>query len=562
MATKGKINVNFQLRYVGAIGANRYVANAERYSTIAYRDILQYASRAAHVPESAVDVAMEALFDALSYFVLNGHNVKIDGLGTFSFGVNAKAEVNEADAGADAVRRLKIDFLPEMDLRRDMNNVAITTSWSNPGNLAEDTNASKFSLSSIRFGSSAQNARVISQYGVNYIEKGNLYLVLEGEALNEPLDIVIQGVRPDDEDPSRAKSETISINEFGDAMSPYRVSHGYGKATFKIPVENNFYAYKVSIASTTASQQIERYFSLPENGIYTQYATSNAKVFSASFNSYNVTNNMTVLPNTDGSYILTVSGPNVRLANVQATGAQLAASSSQVNNVVYRVVPSGSSFTLSYKGPEDEQTFNINVGASTQQVVINSLSANGVSINNGGSSSIIAGNNYNFTFNGQNLNLLSASDVIVPAGSSIVNFAKSANQISFLLQNAQEGDISVSYNGSQVFSVSVTVYTPAEGAAHIDTIGGVGNNGSYDMSGISGNSLQLKVTGTSLTALKPADFKCDNTNYTFSLNEGTATERTLTINTSGGWMSTILQVMNGDTTIFKVEMNTGGSLIF
>lgn len=141
MASKGKINVDFTMRYIGALRANRIVANPNRYSTINYKDIVNYAARAAHVPESSIEVAMDALYDALSYFVLNGHNVKIDGLGTFFFGINAYAEEQIENAGADAIHRLKIGYLPEKDLRRAMNNVAVTTTYTNPGNLAVDPNA-------------------------------------------------------------------------------------------------------------------------------------------------------------------------------------------------------------------------------------------------------------------------------------------------------------------------------------------------------------------------------------------------------------------------------------
>ena len=64
MATKGKINVDFTMRYIGALRANRIVANPNRYSTINYKDIVTYAARAAHVPESSIEVAMDALYDA------------------------------------------------------------------------------------------------------------------------------------------------------------------------------------------------------------------------------------------------------------------------------------------------------------------------------------------------------------------------------------------------------------------------------------------------------------------------------------------------------------------
>lgn len=567
MATKGQINVDFALRYVGAVGANRYVANVSRYSTIAYRDIVQYAARAAHVPESAVDVAMEALFDALSYFVLNGHNVKIDGIGTFAFGVNAKAEINEADAGADSVHRLKILYLPEMDLRREMNNVVITTSFSNPGNLEEDQNAVHLSVSWIRYGQSAASAKSIATYGVNYLMAGTNYLVLEGTALNKFLTIELSGygLNPDvAEEPSIVMINVVDVSP---GVGPNRVSHGFGKSIFKFNVPYNFYCVRIRIIErnddgTATPYIVERMYSIPDSGFYATVAAEIGDVMSIDLNGISLSNNMTVLPNSNGQFIMTVSGPNARSAFASAvfTGATATASSSTMSKVVYRITPNAgaSSFTLrcSMHGV-GEQTYTINLGNSSQQVVINALSANGVSIANNGTSTIVEGETYNFTFTGQNLNLLNADNLVVPTGSSVRNFAKSANQITFQLVDAADGQIKVNYQGAVIFLVTVEAYVPETGTAVITTIGGVGNNGTYN-AGTDGNSLVLNIVGTDLDQLQTSAFSF-HPGSTFALNEGTATARQLTI---GGPRTTgQLLVMNGDTTIFKLNIDFGDEIV-
>lgn len=568
MATKGQINVDFALRYVGAVGANRYVANVSRYSTIAYRDIVQYAARAAHVPESAVDVAMEALFDALSYFVLNGHNVKIDGIGTFAFGVNAKAEINEEDAGADSVHRLKILYLPEMDLRREMNNVVITTSWSNPGNLEEDQGAVHLSVSSMRFGQSAASAKTIALYGVNYLMAGTNYLVLEGTALNKWLSIELTGWGQNPNDPDEPSMVMINLADTAPGVGSARVSHGFGKSTFKFNVPYNIYLSSIRILErnddgTVTPYLVERYYSVPDSGFYAETAAELADIMSIDLNGITLSNNMTVLPNSNGQFLLTVSGPNARsgFASAVFTGATATASSSTMSKVIYRITPNEgvSSFTLrcAMHGA-GEQTYTINLGNSSQQVVINSLSANGVSISNNGSSTIVEGESYNFTLTGQNLNLLNADNLVVPTGSSVRNFAKSANQITFQLVDATDGEIKVNYQGAVIFLVTVEAYVPETGSAVITTIGGVGNNGTYNARGLSGNSLVLPIVGTDLDQLTTGSFRFHN-GSTFQLSEGTATARDLTIR--GTLTTGQLLVMNGDTTIFKLNLDFGDEFV-
>lgn len=574
MATKGKINVDFALRYVGAIGANRYVANVNRYSTIAYRDILQYAARAAHVPESAVDVAMEALYDALAYFVLNGHNVKIDGIGTFAFGVNAKAEINEADAGADSVHRLKILYLPEMDLRRDMNNVAISTSFSNPGNLAEDTGAALLSLYSIAYGTTKSNAKNISINATNYLPAGKCFLVLEGTALNKRIGIEVYGVTVlpvDGED--EVFPWGLQYKDTAPGIGEWRVSRGFGRSIFVFDVPANG-VYLTSIEFKELDDEgfpipgrsIKRYYSIPDTGIYAESAAEFALITGISMNGVAISDNMTMLPDYAGEFNMRVNGPNSRsvLNTIVVTGATLTAKTSSVSSTLYKVTPNegATSFTVKANIEGVEKTYTILLGSSTQQVVISTISANGVSISNGSESTIVAGESYNFTLNGQNLGNLTVEDLHVPSGSTVRNFAKSANSISFTMDNAQNGDISVTYNGAEIFKVTLAYYDPETGDAAITSIGGVANNGTYHGESSQGK-MTLSVKGTDLDKLTASSFTYSRSGYTFALTEGTATERVLTLNSNGnGFLGGTLRVMNGETTIFTLTIDNGGEVEF
>ena len=80
---KGQLNVGYKGRIMGFNNSEQLVGQMLRYSTIAYASIIAYAAQAAGVPESSMALAMEALFDAMNYFVLNGHSVQIPNIVTF-----------------------------------------------------------------------------------------------------------------------------------------------------------------------------------------------------------------------------------------------------------------------------------------------------------------------------------------------------------------------------------------------------------------------------------------------------------------------------------------------
>ena len=133
---KGKLNVTYAAKRIGILGGTYLCGNADRYSTIDYNSIVQYASKAAHVPESSITMAMEALYDALSYFVLNGHSVQIPNLGTFYLTVKCKSEDTVEDFVENFSQNLKsvnIRFLPCTDIKEAIANTSLNVE---PGNLS------------------------------------------------------------------------------------------------------------------------------------------------------------------------------------------------------------------------------------------------------------------------------------------------------------------------------------------------------------------------------------------------------------------------------------------
>lgn len=90
-------------------------------STISGKAIADYASKAAHVPVSTIEMAREALFDAINYFCKQGHTVQIPGLG--GFGVQFQTKTSETPEGAtsELVKRKYLRFWAKKEVREQCN---------------------------------------------------------------------------------------------------------------------------------------------------------------------------------------------------------------------------------------------------------------------------------------------------------------------------------------------------------------------------------------------------------------------------------------------------------
>ena len=148
---KGQLNVDYKGRRIAFNNSEKLVGQAVRYTTIDYASVVSYAAKAANVPESSVEMAMEAIFDAMNYFVLNGHSVQIPNLGTFSLSVSVKSSTSEAEFSANFaknLRRVYIRFLPDPELRAMIASTAINTSVDDGGYTSDGI----ISVSSAYFG--------------------------------------------------------------------------------------------------------------------------------------------------------------------------------------------------------------------------------------------------------------------------------------------------------------------------------------------------------------------------------------------------------------------------
>lgn len=127
---KGQVNIDYKKRRIAYNNTEMLVGQAIRYTTIPYASVISYAAQAAGVPESSIEISMEALFDAMNYFVLNGHSVKIPNLGTFYLSVRVKSAATKEEFienFAKDLHQIFIRFRPAPALKAKIAATAIKT---------------------------------------------------------------------------------------------------------------------------------------------------------------------------------------------------------------------------------------------------------------------------------------------------------------------------------------------------------------------------------------------------------------------------------------------------
>ena len=85
------------------------------------KEITYYASKAAHVPPSTIELAKAALFDAVTYFCMQGHTVQIPGLGGVGVQFKTKTSATFEEATKDLVKRKYLRFWAKKEVREQCN---------------------------------------------------------------------------------------------------------------------------------------------------------------------------------------------------------------------------------------------------------------------------------------------------------------------------------------------------------------------------------------------------------------------------------------------------------
>ena len=492
----GKIIALFTLQWVEAKQQMMYVGRVKQYSQIDFQDIIAYASKATNINEADMYRSMDAVFDALNYFVTEGHPVELPYLGLFSFAINAKAQWSEEEArrsALDGVYRKKITFRPNVQLKALVQNCSVICEVEKGGRSESD------------------NPQCTDLYYKKYLDPRSSRQVMwiEGEPLQmrgaNLLDCsVVLTVYDEDGDES---TQTLTPTQTGKDLFSVTPDECYGIKTIAIMNGSDVVCQR-SFNKAAGDPYIA---SVKVNGA--EILPGNNTIAKVSGNTYNVQ----------------VSGFGVDSFELQVDSEEKAwdYASSAIATVALTVT--GSSVVIKI----GNATYN--VALSEASAIVNTLTANGVSVQNGGSSAIIAGQTYHFTAAGSNLASVVSSEITGPG--TVSGFAASANQINFDFVPSGAGTLNI----ADLFSVTLTAATSG-----ITSIGGVSNGGSKALSSASES---LAIVGT-----VPEDATV-TVSGNGSATAAFDTNRThLNISNANGVINTIT-IQNGTTTIFQFTVS-------
>ena len=550
---KGIVNVAFKPKKMGFSGQTALVANVSRYSTIPYADIISYASKASAVPESAMTMAMEAIYDAMSYFVLNGHSVQVPNLGTFSISVRCKSAATEEDFTADFANNLRgvqIRFLPNPELKSQ---IAQTSINAEVGDLTGYSSAATINVRSV-------NCSFTNGFGLLY--NGDVVpvakiqqLIIQGTRLSKdfvgttPLTVIF--LNPD-------TNGTTEIVVPKDKLHQNYESIWIDGSVLRGLMPNAVYLAGVKVSTEGGSVIKELTFTTPAaNAFAIVMVFQNSKRVLAG----------ATLPYVAGQAVnFRMTAVNIsQLAAILVGGASANISSIGNGVVEFSVIPSGTgNAPIVCKNEENETlaTFNLSFGeASAASPVITAITANGDPLVNGGTTQITAGSNYTLAITGQNLDLLTINSFSKPNGTTLVITSQSATQISMTLSNAQAGVLSCSYNGSTIFSGTLAV--AQTGNVTVTGYKETANGSTYGLnianeveSGVTNN---VYFVGNDLDTLTIDNFQASGNGITISAYDAENAKLTYSATSSG---SIYIRVDNATIATYQIQVQSdnGGGL--
>ena len=539
MTKKGQINIGYKARRIGYNDTEKLVGQANRYSTIEYDAIVAYAAKAAAVPESSIDMSMEALFDAMNYFVLNGHSVQIPNLGTFSIGVSAKSTGSEAEFTADFsknLRSIKIRFQPDPELKAMIASTSILTDVEEEGYVSDGVIAVK----SMAFGKGAQLIPLTA--GRTYMVPPVTRLVLNGTRLSQtylgatPMRVVmLDGEGAEHTSLLAGKLVSLSYNQLSVNLKEFAKTYDY------VAIKS------FQLKDKDGNVIVERAF----GNLQTLPYISAVIVDGAP-----VAVGGTVKYEAGKEVKIQLIGINFGDASVIKVGNSVVEPKAiSEKEMVILFTPTGTgNWPVSVQAQTgDPCVYNMSFGAAGGTSII-SVTANGDSLNNGGSTTITAGNNYSIAIAGTGLADLTAGNFVVPNGSQITLGSQSDTLIQATITNAQPGDFKVVVDEQEIFAAALVAVTPsvsitglkltAEGATQAVTTTIIADEET--------GAFELFLVGQNLDELAASDMSGQNlTAITYDDENAQVSGAYTAIGT------THLVITNDDTTVASITIQRG-----
>lgn len=516
---EGILNVNFNHQYSPIVGQNIYIARPKIYSTIGLGAIVAYAAKAASIPQSDMFVTVEALLDAFTYFLCNGHSFKLDGVGTFSLSVRTKAgDVTEQDVitGADAITSVGINFLPCVEMKRALASVAVNTEATDENHLPEFIDPL---CRSISFGGRSLNLIQPSSAVTTFATAGDM-VVIAGYNFTEGMKVVLAG-----EFGGEQVTETLPL-----ALLTKRAQIEVGAKCTKS--YDAIRSIKLYDANDTLVVEYD-YASAP---IPTNATCLIGGVVISTGGNYPASNSSVVVTGRISGVVVEIDG--VPVSPMSASGTK----------ATYVNALSVGPHTIKV----GETIWGINV-VNVKTANITSLTANGETAYSGSSSAVVAGQSYNFVANGQNTELVKQTDIVVPAGATISNFSATATQVKFTLKVGSVGGTLKIAN----YTVTLVMQEQGSTAPKVTSCTEVAQGGTYTAQPTT--QVQLHLTGENLADLTVSNLAVTGSGARADGLNATATSATLILITSPSGSANVALKNDAGATIWSCTINVATS---
>ena len=533
---KGQINIGYAGRRIAFNGTEKLVGSAERYSTIDYAAIVAYAAKAAAVPESSIEMAMEAIYDALNYFVLNGHSVQIPNLGTFSIGVQCKTTATETEFTnqfSNNLRNVKIRFLPDPELKAMIASTAISTSV----NLDNYADNGVIAIKSDFFG--AGNTLVPANAGRSYAISKNGALtryIISGTRLSASYigQIYLTGIDANGEAVRSLIADTLYSQSYsGITINLRNYANAAGVKFLK----------KIEVLDKEGNEVFSKTFGDAVTAPYISGVSIDGKPIAESGTADFVADKLLKIK---------VYGANLAAAeSITIGGIVVEPSAASADNLVFEYTPAvtGNAPISVSDGEHAANVYNLSFGEAGGTVVT-AVTANGDPLLNGSTTNITDGSNYNIAISGYGLAELTAANFVLPAGSSINITSQSDTMIAAILSSAHAGDFKVKNADNEViFAAGLVVVAPTVSVTgyKLTQAGATQSLSTAVQVSQVGDQISIYLVGQELDDLTTANFVGTSVG---SLNYTPATgQLTGNLNASSG----SIRITNDDTTIATIQ---------
>lgn len=96
----------------------KYVLVPDRATVVNFEHLCDQVAQVSGVNRGMVQSTLYGLVQSMKTFIRQGHSVQVAGFGTFIPSFNAKSSLVEKEVNVDAIRKVKLRFIPSAELRQ------------------------------------------------------------------------------------------------------------------------------------------------------------------------------------------------------------------------------------------------------------------------------------------------------------------------------------------------------------------------------------------------------------------------------------------------------------